>query len=112
MRINLEFSEDTAKRYMNVYEERDDPKIRTMRNLTEVYKSLIEHKPEKKQGEVLEAEVVPAPEGRSDQLHYSSCSKLYTPHQIIAPVCPGCVRTRDRLSDKGGGRGGQGGFRI
>ena len=44
MKDNLEFSRFSAERYMKVYEIRED-KFKSVLNLTQVYQSLVEHKP-------------------------------------------------------------------
>jgi len=49
MEKNLKFSNETASRYMRVYEHRAEEKFVTMTNLTGVYQSLIEHKPKIRQ---------------------------------------------------------------
>jgi len=72
MKDNLEFSDKTAQNYMKVYTNQDSLKNETVSFLREAYQSLIEHKPEKradKTEETVEAEVVPAPEGK--RFHHS-----------------------------------------
>ena len=78
MEDNLEFSYKTAQNYMKVYTNQDSLKNETVSFLREAYQSPVEHKPEKKQEEVLEVEVVPAPEGRLKRFDFPSCSKMNT----------------------------------
>jgi len=71
MRINLEFGHATASNYMKMFEEHGQGKLPTVGNLKGLYYPQVEHKSPQttdKTQEVVEAEVVPAPEGKSQNV--------------------------------------------
>jgi len=62
MKINLKFGHATASNYMKMFEEHGQGKLPTVGNLKGLYYPQVEHKPDNQQEDVLEAEVVSAPE--------------------------------------------------
>jgi hypothetical protein len=47
VKCNCEFSQTTADNYIRAYERRDDPKLTTVVNLSDIYYPRLEHKPPK-----------------------------------------------------------------